>query len=209
MSKFLPMLLVGISEALWGQSGEMWVTGGASLLSYGDIGSPFSNGSCADIRLDHAFQFGFRFGYNSAGHLGHEIQYGHNRSTLNDNTGVILPDVDSVGTVSHRGGYNLLYYRGTNNLRIQSTSISQPLAFVSAISCCQAQAIPKDSNVRCGVNYGSGIEFRISQLFGVRMDNPGLRCVEVLILRTQRPVPPLPCPNEEPMQTIHGELPLQ
>jgi hypothetical protein len=166
MIKLLPLFLLGFSSALWAQSGEMWLSGGASLLSRRDIGSPFPDGAPDDVRLDHGFRVGFRFGYNSAGHIGHEIQYAYNRSVFKDNTGTILPDTGSAGTGIHQGGYNFLYYLIATN----EGAKARPFATVGvhfSDFVLPGSAVSQSSSVKFGVNYGVGIKFKISSLFGV------------------------------------------
>jgi opacity protein-like surface antigen len=172
MKKILLLLLSGLSSALWAQSGEIWLSGGASILSHRDIGSPFPDGALDDVQLDHGFRVGFRFGYNSAGHIGHEIQYAYNRSDFSDNTGTILPDANSAGTAIHQGGYNLLYYLNATN----EGAKARPFATVGvhfSDFVLPGSATPQGSSVKWGVNYGGGIKFKISPLFGVRIDIRG------------------------------------
>jgi opacity protein-like surface antigen len=172
MKTLWPLLLLSFSGELWAQSGEMWLSGGASILSHRDIGSPFPDGAPDDVQLDHGFRVGFRFGYNSAGHIGHEIQYAYNRSALNDSTGVILPDTGSAGTAIHQGGYNLLYYLNAT----KDGATARPFATVGvhfSDFVLPPSAVQQGSSVRFGVNYGGGIKFKISTLFGVRIDIRG------------------------------------
>jgi outer membrane protein W len=110
MKKGLLVLLVVSSSALFAQSGELWVSGGASLIAPKTVGSPIPNGGQSDITIGNGFRFGFRFDLNSDGHIGHEIQYAYNRTDLTDNTGAILGDVGSAGIAIHQAGYNVLYY---------------------------------------------------------------------------------------------------
>ena len=94
-------LVVAASSALWAQSQEVWISGGASLLASGNIGSPTPGGPVTDVHLDNGFRVGVRFDYNSAGHIGHEFQYTYNRTNFVDNTGTILPAVGSAGMAIH------------------------------------------------------------------------------------------------------------
>lgn len=72
MKTLLPLLLLAFSGALRAQSGELWLSGGASILANRNIGSPFSDGQSSDVRLGDGFRIGARFAFNSAGHIGHE-----------------------------------------------------------------------------------------------------------------------------------------
>src|SRR5580704_9360406 len=105
MKTFLALLLLGFSGSLWAQSGEVWFTGGASILWNHQIGSPSPDGASADVLLSNGFREGVRFGYNPAGHFGHEIQYAYNKTNLTDSTGMILTDKPKVGMAFHQAGY--------------------------------------------------------------------------------------------------------
>lgn len=170
MYKCLPVLFVVASSALWAQSGELWFSGGASILANRNIGSSFSDGKTSDVQLGNGFRIGFRFDLNSVGHIGHEIQYAYNRTNFVDNTGTILPDVGSAGTAIHQGGYNLLYYlratKENSKVRPFATAGFQFSDFVLPASAGPQQG----SSVRPGGNLGAGVKVRISPLFAFRLD---------------------------------------
>jgi hypothetical protein len=106
----VPLLLLTVSLDLQAQSGELWVSGGASILTTGaryshrDIGSPSADGQTNDVQLSNGFRFGFRLDLNSAGRLGHEIEYAYNRTKFIDNTGTLPTDVSGAGTAIHQAG---------------------------------------------------------------------------------------------------------
>jgi opacity protein-like surface antigen len=172
MKTLLSLLLLNFPGEVWAQSGEMWLSGGASIFSHRDIGSPFSDGAPDDVQLDHGFRVGFRFAYNSAGHIGHEIQYAYNRSVFNDGTGTILPDVGSAGTAIHQGGYNVLYYLDATNDGAKARPFATVGVHLSDLVLPGA-AVVQASSVKFGINYGGGIKFKLSPLFGVRIDIRG------------------------------------
>jgi len=161
---------LSVSSAVWAQSGELWLSGGASLLANGNIGSPSPDGPSSDVHLGNGFRVGFRFDLNSAGHIGHEILYAYNRTNFADNTGTILPNVGSAGTAIHQAGYNLLYYRRAtkeeSRVRPFATAGFQVSDFVLPASSEPQQG----SSVRPGVNVGGGVKVRLSPLFGFRLD---------------------------------------
>jgi hypothetical protein len=169
MTKCLPVLMVVASSALWAQSGELWLSGGASILANRNIGSPSSGGQTSDVQLGDGFRLGFRFDFNSAGHIGHEIQYGYNRTSFVDNTGTIRPDMSSNGMAIHQGGYNLLYYR-----RAKEESKVRPFATAgvhfSDFVLPGSGGPPQGGSVKTGGNVGAGVKVRISPLFGFRVD---------------------------------------
>jgi hypothetical protein len=165
----LPLLLLSYSGELWAQSGEFWLSGGASILLNRDAGSPLSDGNTSDVQLGDGFRVGFRFTFNSAGHLGHEILYAYNRTNLTDNTGAILGDVGSAGTAIHQAGYNLLYYfpSAKEGLKVRP--------FVTGGFHLSDFVLPgsgslQGNSVRPGFNGGVGVKVRISPLFAVRFD---------------------------------------
>ena len=172
MKTLLPLLLLSFSGELRAQSDELWLGVGASILSHRGIGSPFSDGAPEDVQLDHGFRLGFRFAYNSAGHIGHEIQYAYNHSIFNDGTGTILPHAGSAGMAIHQGGYNLLYYLDATRDGVQARPFATVGVHLSDFVLPGA-AVVQGSSVRFGINYGGGIKFAISPLFGVRIDIRG------------------------------------
>ncbi|HXP86082.1 MAG TPA: outer membrane beta-barrel protein [Bryobacteraceae bacterium] len=170
MKTVLPILLFVFSCQLRAQSGELWLSGGASLLANGAIGSPSPDGSSSDVQLGNGFRVGFRYGFNSAGHIGHEIQYMYNRTDFIDNTGMILPEVGSAGTAIHQAGYNLLYYKRA----AKEESRIRPFATVgfhlSDFVLPPSAGPQQGSSVRPGGNFGGGVKVKISPLFAVRVD---------------------------------------
>src|SRR5258708_23109939 len=103
MKTFLPVLLMLFGNTVWAQSGELWFSGGASVLLNRGIGSPSSDGQPHDVRLGEDFRVGFRFAFNSAGRIGHEIQYAYNRTNLLDDTGAVLRDAGRTRLALHQG----------------------------------------------------------------------------------------------------------
>jgi hypothetical protein len=169
MKKCLLFFVVS-SGALFAQSGEFWISGGASLIEPKNVGSPVPNGDPSDIRIGDGFRFGFRFDLNSAGRIGHEIQYAYNRTDLKDSTGAILGDVGSAGTAIHQAGYNVLYYyrrdtREDVTLRPFFTAGVHISDFVLPVS-----GGPQGSSVKFGGNLGAGVKVRLSPLFAFRAD---------------------------------------
>jgi hypothetical protein len=169
MKKYLPVLIVIASSGLWGQSGELWLSGGGSSLANRNIGSPSSEGQASDVQLDSGFRLGFRYSFNSGGRIGHEIQYGYNRTNFIDNTGQIRPDMGSAGMAIHQGGYNLLYYlhakKEESKVRTFATAGFHLSDFV-----LPGSGGPQGSSVKPGGNVGAGVKVRISPLFGFRVD---------------------------------------
>src|SRR5215467_2334570 len=103
MKRTLPVLFAIFSGPLWAQSGELWFSAGESILSNRNLGTPFPTGKTTDVQLDNGFRFGFRFAFNTAGHMGHEIQYAYNRTHFVDNTGAFFGAPSSPGMAIHQG----------------------------------------------------------------------------------------------------------
>jgi opacity protein-like surface antigen len=168
MRRYLPVVFLTFSGALWAQSGELWFDAGESILSNRDLGTPFvSGGRPSDVQLDNGFRFGFRFGFNSGGHIGHEIQYAYNRTHFIDNTGAIL-GVNSAGMAIHQGGYNFLYYATKEGSRIRPFGTGG--VHFSNFVPPGASATSGGGSTKFGFNYGAGVKVKISSLFGIRFD---------------------------------------
>jgi opacity protein-like surface antigen len=169
MKKILPVLLMVVGNALRAQSSELWFSGGASVLTNHQLGSTSPDGKPADVLLFNGHRVGIRFGFNSSGHIGQEIQYAYNRTDLRDNTGLILTDEPRVGMAIHQGGYNLLYYftavKEGSKIRPFVTGGAHFSDFV-----LPGKATSQGSSVKAGFNYGIGVKVRLSTLFAFRLD---------------------------------------
>src|SRR5260370_7391551 len=108
--KTLLLLCLALPGALRAQSGELWFSGGASILANRNIGSPFSDGQPDDVRLGDGFRAGIRFALNSSGHLRRELQYAYNRTRVTDVTERVLGDPGYAGIASTPCAFNLPYY---------------------------------------------------------------------------------------------------
>ena len=170
MKTLLPLLLLSFSGELWAQSGELWFSGGASILANKDIGSPFSDGGQSDIQLSNGFRIGLRFAFNSAGHIGHEIQYAYNRTNFMDNTGAILGDVGNAGTAIHQAGYNLLYYFHETKEGLKVRPFLTTGLHINDFVLPASAGPQQGSSVRLGGNLGAGVKVRISPLLAFRID---------------------------------------
>lgn len=166
---YLPIVFIAAAGTLWAQSEEAWLSGGASVLANKNIGSPYSEGQTSDVQMSSGFRVGIRLDYNSAGHIGHEVQYAYNRTNFTDNTGTILPEAGSAGMAIHQFGYNVLYYaratREESKVRGFATAGFHLSDFVLPSSAGIA-----GSSVRPGGNVGGGLKIRLSPLFGFRFD---------------------------------------
>src|SRR5260370_34922213 len=100
MKTFL-LLCLALPGALRAQSGELWFSGGASILANRNIGSPFSDGQPDDVRRGDGFRAGIRFALNSSGRLGHEFQYAYSRTHVTDVTRLLLGNSGSAAIATH------------------------------------------------------------------------------------------------------------
>ncbi len=169
IKKVLPVLFIAASGSLWAQSQEAWLSGGVSIKEWVNIGSPSPGGPDSDVKLGSGFRIGLRLDFNTASHIGHELQYAYNRTSFTDNTGTILPAAGSAGMANHQFGYSVLYYTRSlgeqARLRPFLTAGFQVDDFVLPNSA----ANPAGS-VRPGGNAGGGFKVRLSPLFGFRFD---------------------------------------
>jgi hypothetical protein len=161
--------------ALHAQSGELWLSAGASLLANTALGSASPSGSSNDEHLgDAGFRIGLRLTLNTAGRWGNEFQYAYNYSYFDDRTGAILGSPSSAGMGMNQFGYNVLYYFNATNqepkVRPFVTAGFQLDDYVMPYSA----VVNHDNNsVRPGFNYGGGMQFRLSPLFAWRFDVRG------------------------------------
>jgi len=169
MKRFLPVLLMLLGRPLFGQSGELWLSGGVSILENKNIGSPDPDGQSSDVRLGDGFRAGIRFTFNSSRHIGHELEYSYNRTSITDVTGVVLGDPGSAGMAIHQGGYNLLYYfHAMNEERKVRPFVTGGVHINDAV--LPGSATLTRTTIKPGFNFGGGVKVRISTLFAVRFD---------------------------------------
>lgn len=169
MKKRLPVLVLFASSALWAQSGELWFSGGTSILASRNIGSPFSDGPSNDVHLGDGFRAGFRFDLNSAGRTGHEIHCAYNWADFVDNTGAILPDPGSAKTGYFQCGYNFLYYLRPTEEKSKVRYFATAGVHFSDFDLPGSAGL-HGSSVKPGGNLGGGVKIRLSPLFGLRFD---------------------------------------
>jgi len=176
MKTCLPFLLFLVPGALWAQSGEVWIDAGASILATNDLGSPSPAGTSNDDHLGDGYRIGVRFDYDSAGRFGHELQYSYNHTDLNDKTGLLIPPGASTSGAINQFGYNLLYYLNATG------DEAKVRPFFTAGFHVNDYVLPYSApnrdfadSWRPGFNYGGGMKFKLSPLFGWRFD---IRCYD-------------------------------
>jgi opacity protein-like surface antigen len=165
MKKLLAVAFVVFSSAAWAQSGELWFDAGESLISNGGLGTDqVFGGSPNDVELTNGFRFGFRFGINTAGHFGHEIQYAYSRTQLkyNDQGGI------EQGMAIHQGGYNFLAYATSEGSRIRPFGTGG-VGFSNYVPP-GSSATSGGGSTKFGFSYGGGVKVRVTDLWAVRFD---------------------------------------
>lgn len=165
MNKLFALAALAFSVPAWAQTGELWFSGGQSLLSNSGIGTDQSfGGTKNDVQLTDGFRFGFRFGLNLGNHYGHEIQYAYNRTHLkfNDQSGA------EQGMAYHEGGYNFLYYVTPEGSKVRPFGTAG-IHFADYVQPGTSISSGGGSN-KIGLNYGAGVKVKIGSLFGVRFD---------------------------------------
>jgi len=162
MRRYLPVLMVVFSGALWAQSADLYFVAGESILSNNGLGALTATGNQKDVHLDNGFRFGFRFGWNTAGHMGHEIQYAYSRTHL------IISGTDIGGMAIHEGGYNFLLYATPEEARFRPFG-TVGVHFANFVPPGSSATSGGGSN-KFGFNYGAGVKVKVTSLFGLRFD---------------------------------------
>lgn len=167
--KLLLLLTLISCSTLCAQSTELWLTTGPSVLFNRYLGSSDPAGQAHDTSLGEGYQVGLRFDYNSSGHLGHELYYAFNHTSLIDRTDSIIGPEDDNAMAIHQGGYNLLYYvKRTNEAASERLFVTAGVHASDFVLPSAAGLLP--SSVRPGFNVGVGLKFKVSQLFGARVE---------------------------------------
>ena len=162
MRTSLAGLLFLCAASAWAQSGELWFSAGASILSNNGLGTAAPGGNPNDFHLDNGFKFGFRFGFNVGEHVGHEIQYAYSRTHLKSGS------TDYGGMAIHQGGYNFLGYLTKNGSRIRPFGTAG-VGFFNYVPPGSSASYGQGST-KFGFNYGGGVKVRMTDNLGLRFD---------------------------------------
>ena len=100
------------------------------------------------------------------------MQYAYSRTSLDDSTGTILPAPGSAATAINQIGYNFLYYLNTTNEGAKIRPFFTG-GFHFSDYVLPFAALTHGNDFKPGFNYGMGIKYRISTLFGLRFDIRG------------------------------------
>jgi hypothetical protein len=110
------LALTAFSGAAWGQAGDFWFNYGESFFNNANLGTPLAfGGSSNDITLGSPdYRFGFRYSFNLKDHLGAEIGYAFNHTSLNYDAAAVA-GLGGTGTANlsmhmHQVMFNGMYY---------------------------------------------------------------------------------------------------
>jgi hypothetical protein len=151
-----------LGSTAFGQVAEFGVSGGVSRLNNGGLGTEGVDPTSAEYKLKSGFRLGFRATLNNWRFFGHEFGYAYNRSQLN------YAGVSEQGMAIHQGFYNMLAYATPEGTRVRP--------FVAGGGHFSNFTPPGSSAQygggvnKPGFNYGGGVKFRVSEMFGVRFD---------------------------------------
>ena len=163
--KLAPVVfLLGLSPFASGQAFDAYFSAGEQLMTNSQLG--MINGPADVLKFTDGFRFGFRMSINFKEHFGHEVGYAYNRTHLHDIS--TTPVTDIGGMAAHQGFYDFLAYATKEGSRIRPFAAGgvQFTNFVPPGS----SASQGGGQTKFGLNYGAGIKFKITSLFGIRFD---------------------------------------
>lgn len=156
-------LLACSTPAAWAQYGEIWFSGGQSIMSKANLGTLSSVGGASDdVTLGNGFRFGFRIGFNGDSLIGHEVQYTYSRAPLQ------IKGAAPQGMAIHNGGYNFLLYANHEGTRVRPF-VTGGVGFANYVPPGSSAYSGGGSN-KFGVNYGGGVKVRVAGPWAVRFD---------------------------------------
>lgn len=157
------LLLLSASAASLAQPLELYLHGGVSRLNNTDLGGFSDGASFTRYALKSGWRFGFRTTFNTWRYIGQEFGYAYNRTQLRNVT-----ENTEFGMAIHQGFYNIVFH---------ATSEGSPVRPFAAVGGHFNNYTPPGTSVtsgggstKLGFNYGGGVKFRVSNIFGVRFD---------------------------------------
>jgi opacity protein-like surface antigen len=157
------VVFLGSAALAFGQVGEVSLSFGSSDMRNNLLGTiPLDAGTGIDISADSGFNFGARLTLNTYTFFGHEFGYVYNRGDLVYET--VPPQEDNM--TIHQGFYNFLAYATPEG------SFIRPFATggVHFNSFVPPGGSVYNAVTKFGVNYGGGVEVRITPVWGIRLD---------------------------------------
>lgn len=153
---------LALPATMFGQAAELWIGGGTSQLSNSGLGSSSPQGNPNDYKLDGGFRINFRMALNPKTYTGHEFGYAYNRTQLQ------LAGSEDQGMAIHQGFYNFLLYGTKEGFRVRPFVTGG--AHFSNFVPPGTSATQGGGETKFGFNYGGGVKFRLTGMFGLRLD---------------------------------------
>src|SRR4051794_36736706 len=144
------------------QSAEISVSGGVSRFNghYATAGG----GDNTPIDFTNGFRLAFRFTWNQGKLFSHEIGYGYTRSHFELQSS---PKQDISPLSMHQGLYDFLINATPEGSRVRPF-VAGGVQFTSFYP--PGASVYGGSITKFGVNYGAGIKFKLTPVWGIRAD---------------------------------------
>ncbi len=153
------------------QVGELSVSGGVSRFGKSEL-SPGTG-----LTLGNGFRLAIRFTLNTKRFMGHEFGYGYAHSSLSipgSLLGAAAPGQpvpagnQSLGLPVHQGFYDFLIYATPEGSKVRPFACGG--AQFSSFFPPGTSVYYGNQQTKFGINYGGGIKFRVTSVWGVRFD---------------------------------------
>lgn len=171
-------LLLGclFSSLAFCQSFEASISGGETRFGDAKLGTATGVATDPQYVMKDGFRLTFRMTLNSWRFFGHEFGYSYNHTSLDVPSittstglvGVVTTPPQNISVPIHQGFYDFLAYARPEGSRVRP---------FGAGGVQFSSFVPPGSSVyygnqvtKYGINYGGGIKFRISSIWGVRFD---------------------------------------
>ena len=178
MRKLLVIAGLAMAVSANAEGIEFWAVFGQTLVSNAGLGSDLcpagsSNSLCSsiggtsnDVSLADGFHFGFRGGFSTGDHLGYEMSYMYNRTTLQQNQ---PPGSANLGGMAyHQVEFNALYNFTGIDSKIRPF-VTGGVGFTNYAPPGTSAAYGGGST-KLGVDYGGGVKIKLTQRWGLRVD---------------------------------------
>jgi opacity protein-like surface antigen len=163
------------SSAAFAQVFEASVSGGVTRFGNADLGTATGVPTDPQYVMKGGFRLTFRMTINSWRFMGHEFGYGYNHTSV-DVPPISQPilagqsqiPAQNVSVPIHQGFYDFLVYatpEGTHVRPFAAGGVQFSSFFPPGTS-----AYYGNQETKYGVNYGGGVKFRITSIWGLRAD---------------------------------------
>lgn len=171
-------LLLGclFSSCAFSQSFEASISGGQTRFGDAKLGTATGVATDPQYVMKDGFRLTFRMTLNSWRFFGHEFGYAYNHTSLDvppittssGLAGVTTTPATTISVPIHQGFYDFLAYATPEGTRVRPFAAGgvQFSSFVPpGTSVYYGNQVTK-----YGINYGGGIKFRLSSIWGIRFD---------------------------------------